>query len=186
MQNSARRRIAVYLSAEVLLLILWILPGMLYGKLGVGFFEGLSVTGLTCFYHFSMRWILGETVPALCRERILHSKSGIFRIHPFEAKIYKALRVKQWKAKVLTEQPEKFDLHCVGPAELLQNMMQSELTHGMAALLSFAPLLLILKYGKPLVFAVTSVLACAADLQFVAIQRFNRPRVEKIQDRRKK
>ena len=64
--------------------------------------------------------------------------------------------------------------------ELLHNVAQAELVHRIIIVLSFVPLLLISPYGVPMVFVVTSIVAALIDLQFVIIQRYNRPRVMKL------
>ena len=64
--------------------------------------------------------------------------------------------------------------------ELLHNVAQAELVHRIIMVLSFGPLLLIIPYGVPMVFVVTSIVAALIDLQFVIIQRYNRPRVMKL------
>ena len=64
--------------------------------------------------------------------------------------------------------------------ELLHNVAQAELVHRIIMVLSFGPLLLIIPYGVPSVFIVTSIVAALIDLQFVIIQRYNRPRVIKL------
>ena len=63
---------------------------------------------------------------------------------------------------------------------LLHNIAQAELVHRIIAVLSFAPLLLIIPYGAPAVFIVTSIFACLVDLRYVIVQRYNRPRVIRI------
>lgn len=49
--------------------------------------------------------------------------------------------------------------------------------HRIIMVLSFVPLLFIIPFGEPAVFAITSVAACLIDCTFVIIQRYNRPRV---------
>ena len=74
------------------------------------------------------------------------------------------------------------DLHQVSSEELLHNMMQAELMHRIIMILSFVPILFILPFGAPIVFITTSILAALIDFVFVAIQRYNRPRVVKYID----
>lgn len=140
----------------------------------------LYVTLLTVFYHFAMRVIVGETVTVICKTRMFDADSFGFRIHSFEPELYKILKVKKWKTKVITAKPEQFDLRKVSPEELLHNMLQAELVHRIIMVLSFLPLLLIIPYGAPGVFILTSICACLSDLIFVIIQRYNRPRVIKL------
>lgn len=81
---------------------------------------------------------------------------------------------------MITAKPEQFDLRENSMDELLHNVAQAELVHRIIIVLSFIPLLLIIPYGVPMVFIVTSIAAALIDLQFVIIQRYNRPRVMKL------
>ena len=65
-------------------------------------------------------------------------------------------------------------------------MTQAEVVHEVIMVLSFAPLMLIPRYGAAVVFSVTSVLACLVDGLFVMIQRFNRPRVLRLKEKAEK
>ncbi len=64
--------------------------------------------------------------------------------------------------------------------------MQAELVHRIIMILSFIPLLFIIPFGEPFAFILTSIAACFIDLFFVTIQRFNRPRVEKLVELRER
>jgi len=101
-----------------------------------------------------------------------------FRIYSFEKGLYQKLKVKKWKMHVITAKPEQFDLNMVTPEKLLHNVMQAELVHRIIMVLSFAPLLLIIPFGAPWVFIITSIVACLIDSICVIIQRYNRPRVQ--------
>ena len=143
-------------------------------------FEILFVTFLTAFYHFVMRLAVGETVTLLCKNRTFRYNSFWFREHRFEPKFYALLRVKRWKDKLITARPEQFDMSARTPEQLLFFMTQAEIVHEIGMVLSFVPLLLILPYGKPAVFLLTSLAACLIDTAFVIIQRYNRPRVLRV------
>lgn len=154
----------------------------LYYRLGCAWMLSAAVTFLTVFYHFLMRLIVGETITVLYRGKQFPQESLGFHIYGFEEGLYKKLKVKQWKLKMITAKPEQFDMRKVGPEELLHNVMQAELVHRLIMLLSFVPLLFIIPFGSPAVFAVTSVLACMFDGIFVVIQRYNRPRVMRYKE----
>ena len=81
---------------------------------------------------------------------------------------------------MVTVRPEQFDLSVNSMDDLLHNMAQAELVHRIIMVLSFAPIILIIPYGAPMIFIVTSLLASLFDLQFVMIQRYNRPRVMRV------
>lgn len=144
----------------------------------------LYVTFLTTAYHFTMRLIVGETVTLICKNREFNVNSPIFRIHKFEKRLYEILRVKKWKKYAITAKPEQFGIRKNTPEEILNSVLQAELGHLIMAVLSFIPLLLIIPYGAPVVFAVTSVFGCLLDLVFVMIQRYNTPRVIRFMEKR--
>jgi len=139
----------------------------------------VAVTMLTIFYHFAMRLIVGEIVTVIYRNKNFPRDRLGFRLYSFEERLYRKLNVKRWKMRVITAKPEQFDLKLVSPEELLHNVMQAELVHRIIMVLSFAPLLLIIPFGAPWVFIITSILACAIDSIFVIIQRYNRPKVQR-------
>ena len=103
-----------------------------------------------------------------------------FRQLKFEPKLYKVLRVKKWKKFSITAKPNQFDLEQNSAESLLHNIAMAELAHRIIMVLSFVPLILIIPYGTPAVFIITSVCACLIDLKYVIIQRYNRPRVLKL------
>lgn len=156
---------------------LMILFFVLYHIFHTGWMQSVAITLLTVFYHFAMRLVVGETVTLACREKEFPQDRLGFRLHGFEPKLYKLLQVKNWKTKTITARPEQFDLKQVSPEELLHNVMQAELVHRIIMVLSFVPLLFILPFGTPVVFVITSIIACLIDSVFVIIQRYNRPRV---------
>ena len=84
---------------------------------------------------------------------------------------------------MITAKPEQFDIRHISMEMLLHNVAQVELVHRIIMVLSFVPLVLIIPYGVPWVFILTSVFACLIDLQFVMIQRYNRPRIIRLMER---
>ena len=137
----------------------------------------VAITMLTFFYHFAMRLTVGETVTLLYRNKDFPQDRLGFRLYSFEDGLYRKLKVNRWKTRVITAKPEQFDLNQVSPGELLHNVMQAELVHRIIMVLSFVPLLLIIPFGVPWVFIITSTAACLIDGVFVMIQRYNRPKV---------
>ncbi|MBQ0052378.1 MAG: hypothetical protein KBT11_10015 [Treponema sp.] len=109
----------------------------------------------------------------------------MFRIHRFELKLFNKLGVKRWKNKAITARPEFFDVSKVPMEDLLLNMVKAELIHEIIIALSFIPLLFIIPFGVPAVFAATSIFGALVDLKYVIIQRYNRPRVIRIISRTK-
>lgn len=167
---------------DVLLVALTIFFAILYHNLGRDWMLSVYVTMLTISYHFVMRLIVGQAVTVRYRNRKFRLDSMGFHIYQWESKLYKRLNVKKWKTNVITAKPEQFDIRNISPDTLLHNVAQAELVHRIIMGLSFVPLVLIIPYGVPAVFILTSVFACLIDLQFVMIQRYNRPRVIRLME----
>lgn len=183
MNRKTSRTIIRLICFNALLVALTILFALLYRSFRQDWMLSVYVTMLTISYHFLMRLMVGQVVTMRYRNRQFRLDSIGFRIHPWEAKLYKILRVKKWKANMITAKPEQFDIRHISMETLLHNVAQAELVHRIIMVLSFVPLVLIIPYGVPLVFILTSVFACLIDLQFVMMQRYNRPRIIRLMER---
>lgn len=146
-------------------------------RLGTGaIWLPLAITAGTCCYHLVMRLIVGSTV-----DRVMGNKADLdkswYKIHPVEEKLYDFLKVRAWKGKMPTYNPEQFVLRNRNFDALAQVMCQAEVVHECIIPLSFLPLLAARWFGALPVFLLTSLAAAAFDLLFVILQRYNRPRV---------
>ena len=141
-----------------------------------GVILSLAITAGTFCYHFAMRLLVGSCYNLFMRNRADYRKPW-YQLKPWEAALYKRLRVKNWKRKIPTYNPDLFDPRRHSWDEIAQAMCQSELVHETIVMLSFLPILASLWFGSPGVFIITSVLAAGIDLIFVIVQRYNRPRI---------
>ena len=174
------KNIVILIWVNIVFITFTVVFAVLHNMYDEGWMLSAYVTFLTISYHFSMRLIVGEVVTVIYRKREFNLDSVGFRIYGFEKDLYRRLNVKKWKLHMITAKPEQFDLRENSMDDLLHNMAQAELVHRIIMVLSFVPLLLIIPYGVPMVFVVTSIVAALIDLQFVIIQRYNRPRVMKL------
>ncbi len=94
--------------------------------------------------------------------------------------MYEKLRVKRWKHRVLAYAPGEFSTRVHTLDEIVNNMCHAEAVHKLIVLLSLLSILFAIPFGAVTVFVVTAVMAACADMVFVIIQRFNRPRVQKM------
>ena len=140
-----------------------------------------GVTTFTIMYHFWLRIIMGN-VTKLFGIRYTHDW---FRERPFEKKLYKLLRVRKWKEKVLTYDPASFDVQKHTLQEIATTMAKSETDHWINQLISISTLTFALLWGQLWIFALTAVLAMLFDAQFIIVQRYNRPKVLKLIERRR-
>ena len=186
MSRKKLRNMFLMICINILTVVMMVFFESLYRKFGYGWMLTLYVTFLTISYHFIMRLIVGELISVRYRNRRFNLNSAGFRMYKFEPELYKRLKVKRWKKNIITAKPEQFDI-CKNSMEgLLHNIAQAELVHRIIMVLSFVPLLFIIPYGAPITFITTSIFSCLIDLQFVIIQRYNRPRVIKLMEKMNK
>ncbi|MBR6504819.1 MAG: hypothetical protein IKT41_03810 [Clostridia bacterium] len=166
-------------------IITWIICFSLY--YGDIYKHGIILwTGIVAFmimYHFWLRIIMGN-VTKLFQKRINY-KLWWFKERRFETKLYEFLRVKKWKGKALTYNPELFSLKNYSLEEIANTMTKAEVDHWVNEIISLTSLIFILLWGAWKVFIIQAIVAMIFDSQFIIIQRYNRPRIVKILEKEK-
>lgn len=137
-----------------------------------------GITAFTIMYHFWVRIIMGN-VSKLFKKNINYNQWW-FKEKSFEKGLYKLLRVKEWKGKALTYNPESFSLKEHSLEEIANTMTKSEVDHWINEVISLTTILFAIPWGKLWIFLITAIIAMIFDSQFIIIQRYNRPRVLKI------
>ncbi|MBQ9992546.1 MAG: hypothetical protein IJP33_03860 [Firmicutes bacterium] len=150
------------------------------------FSEGTAVlwTGIVAFtimYHLWVRLIFGN----INKLFNINYKQWWFRERAFEKGIYKALKVRKWKDKALTYNPELFSLKDRSLSDIANTMAKVEVDHWTNVLISLSTLLFAVIWGQFWLFFISAVAAILFDMQFIVIQRYNRPRVLKLLSRQK-
>ena len=102
-----------------------------------------------------------------------------FKERKFEKKLYKILKVGTWKGKILTYNPELYDLKENSLEDIANTTVKSELDHWINEVISLTTLLFAIVWGEFWIFFVTAIAAMLFDGQFIIVQRYNRPRVLK-------
>ena len=115
----------------------------------------------------------------------INYKQNWFKERKFEKKLYKFLRVKDWKDKALTYNPESFSLKEHSLEEIANTMAKSEIDHWINEAISLSTLLFIIPWGLFWAFLISAIIAMIFDSQFIIIQRYNRPRIVKLLERKK-
>lgn len=138
-----------------------------------------AITFGTISYHFGIRLFVGMCYNAKMKNRADYTKKW-YQIHSWERKLYQFLKVKRWKNKMPTYDPEIFSIKEHTWSEIAQAMCQSELVHETNIILSFVPIIASKWFGSFYVFFITSICGAIFDLLFVIMQRYNRERVVRI------
>lgn len=165
--------------------VIAIFCAVLYRNTGNGASLTLAITFGTISYHLLMRLLVGCAINCLLNNHVDYRRRW-FQVKDAEQKLYKKMRVKKWKGKMATYDPDCFDSRIHTWEEIAQTMCQAELVHEVIILFSFVPILAAIPFGAWFVFVITSVFAACYDAMFVIMQRYNRPRVMKLMEKTKK
>ena len=184
MGNAVMNEKKIIITVAVLFLFLTALFCFIYFQTGSNAVFSCAITFGTIAYHFVMRLCVGGVFNKLMNNKADYTKKW-YQQRQCEKQLYKKLKVKQWKNKMVTFDPDLFDPEKHSLDEIVQAMCQAELVHETIIILSFVPILASVRVGALPVFVITSVLAACLDLVSVIIQRFNRPRVIKLIEREK-
>ena len=141
-----------------------------------------GITAFTIMYHFWVRIIMGNASKLF--KKHLNYEQWWFKEKKFEKEFYQLLRVKEWKGKSLTYNPESFSLKENSLEEIANTMVKSEVDHWINEVISLSTLLFAIPWGQFWIFLITAIAAMIFDSQFIVIQRYNRPRVIKILEKR--
>lgn len=142
-------------------------------------------TGIVSFmilYHFGLRIFMGEVTK---RFRVNYNH-GWYKQRSFEKRLYKIMKVRKWKDKVLTFDPASFDFENRSLEQLATTMAKSELDHWINEMISVVSIFFFLIWGCFPAFLITAIFAMIFDAQFIIVQRYNRPIVLRLVERRKK
>lgn len=140
-----------------------------------------GIVAFMILYHFGLRIYMGNVTKRFNFE----SDHPWFRQKAFEKKLFKILRVRQWKDKVLTFDPALYDFQNRTLYQLAATMRKSETDHWINEIISVISIFFALLWGCLPAFLITALLAMLFDAQFIIVQRYNRPLVLRLIEKRK-
>ena len=176
-----KRMFAISGVSLALLFVFW---GMFLGTKKPVYFT-LGIVAMTVCYHFTIRLVIGNLFDYKLRNCVDYKRKW-FAPRDFEEKLYKKLRVKKWKKYIPTADESLFSFENRTPKQILVSGCQAEIVHEVCAGAGLLAMFLAFPFGEFWVFFATSILAALCDLVFVAIQRYNRPRLLKLMERTRK
>lgn len=141
-----------------------------------------GIVSFMILYHFGLRILMGEVT----KHFKINFRHPFYKERRFEKGLYKLLKVRKWKDKVLTFEPENYDFENRTLEQLATTMAKSELDHWINEVISVLSLLFIFLWGCPPAFLISAVAAMIFDAQFIIVQRYNRPIVVRLIDRKLK
>lgn len=138
----------------------------------------LFATFITIWYHFFMRWIIGNVVGPMLLG--VNSNNKWFHQTKIENKFYRILHVKDWKKFLPTYDSTLFNLKTQSLDDIINNMCQAELIHEIMFIFSLVPIAFSIYFGDLYIFVLTSIVAMMFELCFIIVQRYNRERLVKL------
>lgn len=173
-----KRMFAISFISLVLLFVFW---GIFLNTKNTLYFT-LGIVAMTICYHFTIRLVIGCVFEYFLRNCVNYKRKW-FEQRGFEEKLYKTLRVKKWKKYVPTADESLFSIEKKTPKQIIMAGCQAEIVHEVCAGAGLLAMFLAFPFGEFWVFFATSILAALCDFAFVAIQRYNRPRLLKLMER---
>ncbi len=140
----------------------------------------IGIVSFMIMYHFWLRIIMGNVTKLFKIDR----NHWWFKELPFEKGLYKLLKVKNWKGKALTYNPEHFSLKKHSLDEIANVTAKSEVDHWVNEAISVSSIFFSILWGEFWIFLITAVAAMIFDAQFIVIQRYNRPRLLKLMEKK--
>lgn len=145
-------------------------------------FATLAITAMTICYHFTIRLVIGNITGCIKLAKF-NPKAACYRERKFERRLYKALRVKKWKKFAPTYDKSVFSMDNT-IEDIARATCRAETTHWICAAASLASICLTIWFNALPAFLITAILGAAADLVFIVIQRYNRPRLVRLEARK--
>lgn len=138
-----------------------------------------GIVSFMILYHFGLRILFGE----ITKRFNIDYNHPFYLQRPFEKRLYKMLRVRKWKDKVLTFDPDAYNFKNRTLDELATTMSKSGLDHWINEMISLLSIVFAILWGALPVFLIQMLVAMLFDAQFIVVQRYNRPIVLRLKNR---
>ena len=161
----------------------FLVTGACYGLYPQRFLLTIVITLLVIFYQLGMRLIVGNWLEPRLQ---LRPSAAWFKVGARERRLYRLLRVRRWKKWLPTQSPAKYDVRQHSLADIIKTMTYAEVDHELMLLLSYLPVLLVISFGNPAAFVISSVAASLVEVPFIVLQRYNRARLVNVLRRQAK
>lgn len=156
-----------------------------YHRLHLGWLLSCAITCGMLAYHMLARFAAPLLLYPFFRRKY-DPNSWWFASKSWEEGLYRRLRVQKWKSRALTYAPDEFSLRLHSLEEIIINMCHAEAVHELIVVLSLVSMLGMMPFGAPAAFISTAVLSALLDSSFILIQRYNRPRLMRLAEMRRR
>ncbi len=140
---------------------------------------------LLLFVHLLITHLCAPIIFIIFRKKFNYNNFW-FRPKKIEIFLYKFLRVRKWKSKIVVYDKNQFSLTLHSAEEVVYMMCHAELVHEFIAICSFLPAFLSMKGVNFILIIITSIIFAIIHLMCSIVQRYNRPYLVKFINRRNK
>lgn len=144
----------------------------------------IGVIMLNAAFQLITRLLVGSICEGVF-ENGINSSAEWFRTSDFEERFYGTMGIKYLKKKLPKFERTDFSLARQSVQDIIDAGCEIETEHEINIGVSLLGLLLALLFGNVWIFAVTAGAAVVYDLLFIAVQRYNRPRLERVLAKRR-
>ena len=136
----------------------------------------LGILFMTMAYHLITRLVIGTFCDGAFQDGV-DPNNHWFAEGNTEQSIYRAIGVHRWKNLITMPDAWKFSVKKRSLEDIITESCHAEIFHEVSIAASLLSVLLTIPFGYLWFFILTAVLGVLYDLVFVAIQRYNRPRL---------
>lgn len=149
--------------------------------------SAMLVIGIICL-NASFQLISRLLIGSICEgvfENGINSSAEWFRTTELEERFYGFMGIKHLKKNLPRFERTDFSLRTQSIQDIIDAGCEIEAEHEICIGAAFLGMLLAIPFGYVWIFALVAFGAAVYDLVFVAVQRYNRPRLETVQMKRR-
>lgn len=179
---SGKKNTLYIISVSLIVLMFVFMALFVRSKNGVMLVFGVIM--LNAAYQVITRLLVGTICEGVF-ENGIDSSAEWFKTGESEERLYSFLGIKRLKRNLPKFERTDFSLTRQSIQDIIDTGCEIEAEHEINILVSMLGVLFAIPFGETWVFVIFAVAAVLYDLLFIAVQRFNRPRLETVQLKRR-
>ncbi len=144
----------------------------------------IGVITVNAAYQTVTRTLISTVCDGMFQEGI-NSSSEWFKTSEAEERLYEIVRIKSLKPNLPKTERTDFSLRTHGIQDIIDVGCEIEIEHEISIAVSILGTLVAIPFGYEWIFGIVAAGAVLYDMVYIAVQRYNRPRLEKVQLRRR-
>lgn len=139
----------------------------------------IGVLAMILSYHVTVRLVIEMACEAAMKNGVDPSAEW-YETSEAELRFYKAVGMRRFKSRLPKLDETDFTLRKQSIEDIIDATCRVEVRHEVNMIASFLVLFFTIFFGQIWLFLITSIAAALVDFSFVAVQRYNRPRLVRV------